>query len=67
MIPYTDRIRVVEDGVEADEVWVRIGSVIALRSLVFVYGGANHRFPVIWKEMFRLVAMCQDNWRDDSS
>ena len=27
MIPYTDWMRVVEDGVEAGEVWVRIGSV----------------------------------------
>ena len=45
MIPYTDWMRVVEDGVEAGEVWVRIGSVTALRSLVFVYGGANNRFP----------------------
>ena len=45
MIPYTDWMRVVEDGVEAGEVWVRIGSVTALRSLVFVYGGAKNRFP----------------------
>ena len=45
MIPYTDLLRVVEDGVEADEVRVRIGSVMALRSLVYIYGGANYRFP----------------------
>ena len=45
MIPYTDWMRVVEDGVEAGEVWVRIGSVTALRRFVFVYGGVNNRFP----------------------
>ena len=31
-----------EDGVEAGEFWVRIGSITAL---IFVYGGANNRFP----------------------
>ena len=34
IIPCIDWMRVVEDGVEADEVLVRIGSVIAFRSLV---------------------------------
>lgn len=44
MILYMDWMRVVEDGVEVGEVWVRIGLVIVLRSLVFVYGGVNNRF-----------------------
>lgn len=45
MIQYTDWLRVVEDGVETDEVRVRIGSVMGLRSLIYVYGDANYRFP----------------------
>lgn len=36
MIPYTDMLRVVEDGVEVDEVPVRIASVMALKVL-FTY------------------------------
>ena len=50
-----------EDGVESDGVWVRVGSIFALRNLQ-----CNLQISrVIWKGMFRSIAMFQDNWRDD--
>ena len=36
--------------------------------VLFSYSAGEQQIPsVIWKEMLRLKAMCQDNWRDDRS